>query len=342
MAPENRSSLAAPLWLVGLGLVVIGGGIFYLAHVLSEKRREAEARKAEAVVAALKTNQPPTTGTQPVRPGWSKVASRTNAARPPESAPVAPPDEPPAIPPAATNVAPSAKKLDFFGLAGNSSKSGDISSTPGTIIQGVVKLKGQPPPEKPLPLDPNCARLHIANPPTTQFYVVNGDRLADVVVFISAGLEGRTFQIPREPVSINQSGCIYEPYITAAFVGQRILVRNSDPLLHTVHPTPTVKGNRESNRVQPPKRPDLEFVFPQPEMFLRFKCDVHPWMFCYVSTFEHPFFAVTDEHGAFAIPEPPPGKYVVEAVHRKAGSQKKEIEVRASGGVKIDFEFAPR
>ena len=40
-----------------------------------------------------------------------------------------------------------------------------------------------------------------------------------------------------------------------------------DPVLHNVHPTPTVAGNKESNMAQLPKSKDLEFVFNNPEIF---------------------------------------------------------------------------
>lgn len=336
---SQRSPLAAPLWLVGLGLVLIGSGIFYLAHILSEKRREEQARQAEAVVKALTTNRPPVTGTQPVLPGWSRATSRPNTSRPAEPAATA--TEAPAPP--VTAVEPSspatAKKPDFFGLAGDSSKRGFVVDKTHPGIFGVVKLKDTPPPEKPLPLDPACSRLYTTKIPTTRFYVTKDGGLGDVTVFIRSGLSALIHVQDDNPiVNISQKGCNFDPYISGAFVGQRILVRNLDPLiLHNVHATPTTVGNHESSVAQFPNGTDSIFVFDKPEMFLRFKCDVHPWMFCYVSTFEHPFFAVTDASGAFAFPEPPPGKYVVEAIHRKAGSRSVEIDFPSQR--EVNFEF---
>lgn len=47
-----------------------------------------------------------------------------------------------------------------------------------------------------------------------------------------------------------------------------------------------------------------------PEAFTepwRITCDIHPWMKGYVWVFDHPYFSVTDENGAFEIPLAPCG-----------------------------------
>lgn len=205
-------------------------------------------------------------------------------------------------------------------------------------ITGKITLKGTPPAEKVLPLDPSCAKLHTADKkPTTRFYVVGQDGgLADVVVVLK-GAAGKSSGASAKPAVLDQVGCEYIPTILAVQTGQKIVVKNSDPVLHNVHPTPDPKnGNPESNKAQLPKGPDLEYAFQKPEMFLRYKCDVHPWMFSWVTVVDHPYFAVSGKDGSFKIADVPPGKYTLEIHHRKAGTQTKEIEV-AAAGAKADF-----
>jgi hypothetical protein len=84
--------------------------------------------------------------------------------------------------------------------------------------------------------------------------------------------------------------------------------------------------------------PDLTYAFDKPEMFMKFQCDVHPWMFAWVSVFDHPYFAVSGADGKFIIKNVPPGKYTLEATHRKLGTQTVEIEVKDSGTAQ-DFTF---
>ncbi|MBI3851007.1 MAG: hypothetical protein HY298_12130 [Verrucomicrobia bacterium] len=204
-------------------------------------------------------------------------------------------------------------------------------------ITGKVTLKGTPPPEKeiaPLMNDPICGKLHTA-PVKTRFYVVDASgNLADVVVSLK-GVSGKSTGASATPAVVDQKGCEYAPYVFAVQTGQKINVKNSDPVLHNVHPTPAVAGNKEENKAQMPNGPDLTFAFEKPEPFLKFACNVHPWMFAYASVFDHPYFAVTGKDGTFKIANVPPGKYTIEAQHRKGGVVTQEITVE--GDKKVDF-----
>jgi plastocyanin len=208
-------------------------------------------------------------------------------------------------------------------------------------IVGTVTLNGAPPAEKaitPLKEDPTCGKMYPETP-TTHFYVVGPNKeLADVVVLLK-GLSGKSTGASASPVVIDQKGCTYTPQIMAVQTGQKILVKNSDPVLHNVHTTPTAAGNKEENQAQMPNGADLAMSFSAPENFLRFKCDVHPWMFAWVTVVDHPYFAVTGKDGAFKIANVPPGKYTVSALHRKAAPAgvDKEIEVKDGEPAKISF-----
>jgi plastocyanin len=205
-----------------------------------------------------------------------------------------------------------------------------LNSVSAADITGTVTLKGTPPPEKEIPLTPECSALHKA-PVKTRFYEVQGDILADVVLVLK-GDNLKSSAASTTPLMVDQEGCEYVPYVAAVQVGQPIHVKNSDPFMHNVHTIPSVPGNKEANKAQMAKSPDLVFSFDKPEMFLKFKCDVHPWMFSYVSVFDHPYFAVTGKDGSYTIKNVPPGKYTVEAYHRKAapvGSPvTKQVEVK--------------
>ena len=96
-------------------------------------------------------------------------------------------------------------------------------------------------------------------------------------------------------------------------------------------------GNQVKNEAQLPNTADLTFSFSKPEMFLKFKCDVHQWMFAWVSVFDHPYFAVSAKDGTFKIANVPPGKYKLQAAHRKAGVVTQEIEVKDGEPAKVDF-----
>jgi hypothetical protein len=208
-------------------------------------------------------------------------------------------------------------------------------------ITGTITLNGTPPPERVNELiknDANCGKFHT-EPVKTEFYVFGPKgQLKDVVVMLK-GVNAKSTGESAPPVVLDQKNCLYSPTILAIQTNQKLMVKNSDPVLHNVHPTPTVSGNDEKNKAQMPGGPEVSFTFAQPENFLRFKCDVHPWMFAWVTVVDNPYFAVSDKDGNFKITNVPPGKYTIEAVHRKANPTKpatKEIEVKADGA-KVDF-----
>lgn len=216
----------------------------------------------------------------------------------------------------------------------------DARAEANTRVSGRVFLSGKPPAERVLPMDPRCAAEH-KGPVTTRFYVTGKDNsLADVFVVISAGLPRQEWPVPREPVTLRLRGCLYENHIVGVQTDQKLLVQNLDRIMHNIHNIPAQgSGNPEKNTAILPRARPLEFHFPEPERFVRFKCDVHPWEFAYVNVVEHPFFAVTDGNGNFTINALPPGVYTIQAHHRKAGVLRKEITVEQNRNLTINFEF---
>jgi hypothetical protein len=200
------------------------------------------------------------------------------------------------------------------------------SSVLKTEICGRVRLEGRPPPEIPINFDESCSRLQ-EGPVTTRHYVVGPEGgLANVLVYIKAGLPTHYSPPPLNAPTVTVSRCVYEPYVVGMQAGQKLTVVNSDRILHNVHLT--AKMNREVNfalsRAGQKRQLDLE----QPEIFARLKCDVHPWEFGYVGVLSNPFFAVTDTNGVFCLPAGlPHGRYVLAAAHLKAGETLREIVV---------------
>jgi len=206
-------------------------------------------------------------------------------------------------------------------------------------ITGTITLKGAPPAEReltPIKDDPNCAAMYPGALPKTKFYVVSASGgLADVVVTLKGG-DFKSTGASAEPAVLDQKGCLYVPQILAVQTGQKIIVKNSDPCVHNVHTKPT--ANPEGNQVQMPGGADLTFTFDKPEPFLKFQCDVHPWMFAWVTVVDSPYFALSDPDGKFTIKNVPAGKYTLEVAHRKLGKLTADIEVKDAGATQ-DFAF---
>jgi plastocyanin len=198
-------------------------------------------------------------------------------------------------------------------------------------VSGRVTLEGEPGSEQQLPLDAACstsAKDHDKEMPRfTRNFVTQDGGLADVFVTL-VEIPAQPIPANTGPLAITQRGCEYEPYVAACQVGQTIHVVNDDPLTHNIHTLPEVPGNKEVNQSQAAKAKPLDFTYDKPEEFLRFKCDVHPWMFSYVSVVNHPFYAVTGDDGRFEIKGLPDGKYKVKFKHRKAGEKIEQVEIK--------------
>lgn len=221
--------------------------------------------------------------------------------------------------------------ITFAAVAGSAQlvSAGDIS--------GKVTLKGTPKAEISIDLGPACGKINPSKP-TTRHYVVGKDGgLANVFVYLK---DAKQAPAKGEAGTLDQVGCIYEPYVMGLVAGQQYKIKNSDSEMHNVHATPNVTGNKEFNLAQPAGSPVLVKTFDKPEILVRMKCDVHPWMFAYIGVCEHPYFAVTDKDGNFKISGVPDGKYSIEAFHQKTHVAAKvgivkTIEVK--GDTKQDF-----
>ena len=204
-------------------------------------------------------------------------------------------------------------------------------------ITGKVKLTGTPPPEKPIPLDANCTKVQ-PKAITTRHYIVGQDSgLGNVFVWIKEGVS-KKYDPPATAAVLDQTGCEYMPYMQGVQTGQKFKILNSDPFLHNVNCQPA--NNKGFNIAQVTKGQTTERVFDKPEVLIKFKCDVHPWMFAYVGVVDHPFFGVTDKDGNFKIANLPAGKYTIEAYHLKAGKKTEEITVADGDKKEVSFTLA--
>lgn len=196
-------------------------------------------------------------------------------------------------------------------------------------VTGVVNFEGEVPPEELKPInmasDTRCAEVGGANVP--ERFVVNNGKFANVFVYLKGGPVDRfSFPAATEPKELDQRGCRYLPHVFGIQVNQPLNVINSDTTTHNVHSLSKYKSFNES---QPANAPPIKKTFSRKETLLRIKCDQHGWMESWAHVLDHPFYAVTDQNGAFTIPDVPPGDYTLVFVHEQLGEQTQKISVKA-------------
>lgn len=222
---------------------------------------------------------------------------------------------------------------------------GGVSVETAGVIHGKITLSGNPPPERPIAMsayDP-CSRLPNG-PKTTRFYRVGVDSgLADVLVHLervgSSSPLDRPWPLRAKTLPLFYTGCVIDPYIAGAQVGQKLLAHSMDNISHNVHAMTSNRANREVNYAlfAQSRAQEIQFFAPDPQ--IRIKCNVHPWEFAYITVFDHPFFAVTNDDGLFELDGVPAGRYLLKIIHRKSGAQEKPIQIDARQTLELNFTF---
>src|SRR5258708_17304210 len=94
-----------------------------------------------------------------------------------------------------------------------------IDPATAASVGGTVKFSGTAP--KPAKIDMSQAS-NCAGSNTAQNLVVSGGNLENVFVYVKEGLGTRTFDVPKEPVTLTQPGCKYKPHVLGVRPGQPI------------------------------------------------------------------------------------------------------------------------
>ncbi|MFO0980887.1 MAG: carboxypeptidase regulatory-like domain-containing protein [Planctomycetota bacterium] len=207
-------------------------------------------------------------------------------------------------------------------------------------IKGVVKWSGALPTRRVMDMaaDAKCKEAH-AEPVLDESTVVNANgTLKNVFVWVKTGLEAFEFAPPTEPVVLDQKGCMYHPHVVGIQVGQPLVIRNSDSLLHNIHGYPT--KNKTFNVGQATQGLEHKLTFTAPEVMIRVKCDVHGWMSSHIGVVPHPFFAISGEDGSFTIAHLPAGSYGVEAMHELLKDKSQAVELKDGETKEIEFTFS--
>jgi plastocyanin len=214
-----------------------------------------------------------------------------------------------------------------------------VDESKAATVAGRVTFEGEPP-DNPLirpASDPFCQR---ETPPGTRFenvVVGEGGGLENVFVYITDRFGQYQFDIPTEPVKLDQVGCVYQPHVVGVRTGQPLEVTNSDDTLHNVNAMS--QNNRSFNIGQGVRGQKNTTTFTVRDVMVRFKCDVHPWMSAYAGVVDHPYFAVTANGGRFELTNVPAGTYTIEAVHERLGTQTQTVTLAENDAVEVSFTF---
>ena len=220
----------------------------------------------------------------------------------------------------------------------------------GGTVTGTLKFVGTPPKLDPIRVNKNrdvCGEQKLA-----EALVLSAEKgVKGGVVLIEGVARGKK---GGGDVVLDNNQCVFVSHVTAVELKERVAIRNSDPILHNTHGfrgAPTV-----FNVALPTKGQEIEVTkYLKNPGVVRVLCDAHPHMSAWLIVHDSPYFAVTDDKGAFRITDVPPGTYKVTMWHagfRPKSADKdgrptydeprtvtREITVAPRATVTVDFEL---
>jgi plastocyanin len=215
-------------------------------------------------------------------------------------------------------------------------------SKPAGKVTGRVVYDGKPPETVALPIAADkskgcCPEGQSVSTKDPTLLIDSKGAIGNCVVTVQ--VEGAKAQPLAKPLEIDQKGCHFEPHVSVATVGSKLVFLNSDQCTHNVH---TYARKSEGMNKALSTGGKLEMALEHKEV-IQVRCDYHPWMSCEIVVVDTPYYAITKEDGTFEIPGLAPGTYKAEVWHEQIGRTKLDVTVgpdgnAALGDVKISFK----
>jgi len=203
----------------------------------------------------------------------------------------------------------------------------------GAIVRGAVKIAGAVP--KVPPLQITKYKEICKDVPNESLSVGPGQGVRFAVVTLEGVTKGKA--VEKETVhELDNMKCRFTPRVQAASIGQFVLLKNSDPILHTAHALFANDQPQFNVGLYPGRTSRKPLVAAG---LVKIRCEVHQWMAAYIVVTEHPYHAVSDVYGEYELRDVPPGVYQLKVWHETLGTQEKRIEVKPAGTPKVDFTF---
>jgi hypothetical protein len=188
-------------------------------------------------------------------------------------------------------------------------------------ISGRVSVAGKYSTPKALPVFKN--RAFCGPQVSNETLLIGRDGGLKNAVVILRAIDRPVAVKPSQLILDNQR-CAFAPHVQVAPLGSELSLKNSDPILHTVHAR---LGRETLFNVGLPKWRKVTKRLDRAGV-VKIDCDVlHTWMSAAVIVTDSPHFAVSDERGLFLIEGLPVGLYDMEVWHERLGSRQQGLRL---------------
>jgi len=206
----------------------------------------------------------------------------------------------------------------FFALAALCASPSASPAQEWGTVKGKVTWAGEVPAPQPVNVDTDKQHCLSKGQIFKETFVVNSKNKGVKNVFVwlaHADKDGKLpvhpslKAVPDKPFVLDQPCCAFVPHAFAIRQGQTVEAKNSSPKPHNVRWSGYPLKNPGGNVIVPPGGKHLINDLKADRLPIELKCDIHRWMTGYIRVFDHPYFAVTDADGNFAIKNAPAGTW---------------------------------
>lgn len=207
-----------------------------------------------------------------------------------------------------------------------------IAVAKGGSLQGTVTFNGEVPMRKIVPTKDTEICGAIRDVPLIKVGAGNG--VAETVVYLKDVSQGKNWQKPKPAIPVlDNKSCIFEPHVQIVATGSDLSILNSDPVLHNTH------GFLDKRTVFNVALPLQGMKVNKPlrkSGVMRVECDAHGWMRAWVYVAENPYYALTDDKGAFTITDIPAGDYTLVVWQEETGTMEKPVSIKPGQTTTLD------
>ncbi len=153
------------------------------------------------------------------------------------------------------------------------------------------------------------------------------------VVFLKEAPRGAFDELPAGRARMDQHGEQFVPRVLAITVGTTVEFPNTDTTFHNVFSLARAR-TFDLGRYPPHRTGSVKFDHPG---VVPVFCDIHSNMSAYILVFSHPFFALTEPDGRYAIQGVPAGTYELRVWSELGTAESRRVVVTDGETVEMNF-----
>jgi hypothetical protein len=241
------------------------------------------------------------------------------------------------------------EKLTSGAAEGGASEAAASTGTGWATLKGTFKYVGAPPSPRPLNVDKDtevCGRGGALM--DNSLLVDSNGGIANVVLYARAKRVHESAQPLAEgamgEVVFDQKNCMFLSHVLAFQVGEKVDIRNSDPVGHNTKIDP--RNGVAFNQNLPAGQSAPYVATAEEALPAAVSCSIHPWMRAYMLPRKDKYFAVTKPDGSFELPNLPAGEDVEIQVWHEHGTgpggalvlDRKDLKWTNKGRFKVRLE----